>query len=65
MTNETTLDSQALQQMDRQAQQIVGLARAGQIAEAEARMTGLVRSGHLSGQDRWNCEDEIARARDG
>lgn len=60
-----TLDREALQQMDRQAQQIVGLARAGQIAEAEARMTELVRHGELSGQDRQNCEDEIGRARGG
>ena len=65
MANATTLDSQALQQMDYQAQRIVGLARAGDIAAAEGLLTELISSGHLSGQDRQNCEDEIGRARGG
>ncbi len=65
MTNVTTLDSKARGQMDHQARQIVDLARAGDVAAAEALMTELIRSGHLSGQDRQGCEDEIGRARGG
>lgn len=51
--------------MDHQARQIVDLARAGDIAAAEALMTELIRHGELSGQDRQGCEDVIGRARDG
>ena len=65
MTNATTLDSQARQQMDHRARQVVDFARAGDIAAAEGLLTELIRSGHLSGQDRQNCEDEIGRARGG
>lgn len=65
MTNATTLDSQARGQMDHRARQVVDLARAGDVAAAEALLTELIGSGHLSGQDRQNCEDEIGRARDG
>ena len=65
MPNATTLDSRARQQMDHQARQIVDLARAGDIADAEALMTELIRHGELSGQDRHSCEDEIGRAREG
>lgn len=63
MTN--ALDHKALAQMDYRVRQIVGLAQTGDIAEAEARMIKLVRDGELSGQDRWDCEAEVARARNG
>ena len=65
MSNATTLDSQALQQMDHRARQVVDLARAGDIAAAEGLLTELIRHGHLSGHDRQGCEDEIGRARNG
>lgn len=47
-------------QMDHQAQQVVDLARAGDIAAASALMTELIRRGHLSGQDRQSCEEEVS-----
>ena len=49
--------------MDHQAQNLVDFADAGDIAAAEALLTELLRSGHLSGQDRQACEKAIAQAR--
>ena len=50
-------------QMDHQSQQIVDFARAGDVAAAQGHMTSMIRSGHLSGQDRQSCGQAIAQAR--
>ena len=65
MPNATTLDDQALAQMDHRPREVVGLARSGDVAAAQALLSELIRHGHLSGQDLQNCEDQIARARNG
>lgn len=51
--------------MDHQARKLVDFAEAGDIAAAEGLLTELIRSGHLSGQDRKSCEDAVGRARVG
>ncbi len=51
-------------QMDHPAQQIIDLARAGDIAAAVVLLTSLIRSGHLSGQDQQGTERAIAEARE-